>query len=268
MATNGRSDLSHGLQALVEGDAGVVRGRRRNRDNPQLRARSPVAQLHGHLRRGVRARVHPRGLLLLPRGHLHRRLCLRLGPPIAAHALLERHPGRRGWLHRLADGPHCQRLDEQPRRLHARERARQRRTAAGGALRQRVPLARARPHVPGRLHGRRFRHCLRLCLGLAKGPPGSIRAGRARRAAVRCRARGTGTDRRRRLGGPLGRARAADKARRLRGPLRDGGGRARPSRRLVQRRRDPLRRATASSALAARLPRSGRPRPGARGGSC
>ena len=43
-----------------------------------------VAELHRDLRGGVRARVRDRGLLVLPRGDLHRHLRLRLGPAVAA----------------------------------------------------------------------------------------------------------------------------------------------------------------------------------------
>ena len=49
-----------------------------------LRVRAAVAGLHGHLRRGVRARVRARGHLVLRRGDLHRDLRLRLGPALAA----------------------------------------------------------------------------------------------------------------------------------------------------------------------------------------
>ena len=47
-----------------------------------------------HVRQRVRARLRDRGLLVLPRGDLHRHLRLRLGPALAAGALRERHPDR------------------------------------------------------------------------------------------------------------------------------------------------------------------------------
>ena len=52
-----------------------------------LRDRAAVAELHGDVRRRVRARLRARGLLVLPRGDLHRDLRLRLGPAVAARAL-------------------------------------------------------------------------------------------------------------------------------------------------------------------------------------
>ena len=66
--------------------ARAVRRRGRHRHDPQLRDGAAVAELHRHLRQRVRARVRDRGLLVLPRGDLHRDLRLRLGPPVAACA--------------------------------------------------------------------------------------------------------------------------------------------------------------------------------------
>src|SRR5215213_2458722 len=69
--------------ALVEGDDRRVRDRRRDRDDPVVRARPAVAAVHGHLRRRVRAGLRARGLLVLPRGDLPGYLRLRLGPDLA-----------------------------------------------------------------------------------------------------------------------------------------------------------------------------------------
>ena len=88
---DGRRDLQGARQALVEGGAGAVRRRGRDRDDPVVRVRAAVAGLHGDVRRGVRDRVRARGHLVLRRGDLHRDLRLRLGPAVAARAL----PGRR-----------------------------------------------------------------------------------------------------------------------------------------------------------------------------
>ena len=48
--------LQGAREALVEGDAGALRGRRRHRDDPVVRARAAVAELHGDVRRRLRAR--------------------------------------------------------------------------------------------------------------------------------------------------------------------------------------------------------------------
>ena len=72
----------------------AVRGRGRHRDDPVLRARPAVAELHGDVRRGVRPGLRDRGLRLLHRGDLHRHLRLRLGPARATHAPRCRRPDR------------------------------------------------------------------------------------------------------------------------------------------------------------------------------
>ena len=111
-------------QALDEGDGRAVRRRGRDRHDPQLRDGPAVAGLHRHVRQRLRARLRDRGLLVLPRGDLHRDLRLRLGPAVAARALRQRHPDRDRRLHRLADGDLGQRLDEPPDRLPAAATAR------------------------------------------------------------------------------------------------------------------------------------------------
>ena len=109
-----RRDLPHARQALVEGDDRPVRRRRRDRDDPLLRDGPAVAELHGHVRRRLRAGLRPGGLLVLRRGDLHRDLRLRLGPHVAARALPVRHAGRRRGPHRLAVRDRGQRVDEPP----------------------------------------------------------------------------------------------------------------------------------------------------------
>ena len=101
---------------------GAVRGRRRHRDDPQLRDGPALAELHRQLRQRLRARLRDRGLLVLPGGDLHRHLRLRLGRLSPRAALRQRHPDRARRLHRVADGDRGQRLDEPPDRLPAARR--------------------------------------------------------------------------------------------------------------------------------------------------
>ena len=74
-----RPALPDARDALVEGDDHAVRGRRRDRHDPQLRVRPALAAVHGVVRERLRARLRVRGLLVLPRGDLHRDLRLRAG---------------------------------------------------------------------------------------------------------------------------------------------------------------------------------------------
>ena len=148
----------------------------------------------------LRARLRDRGLLVLPRGDLHRHLRLRLGPPLAAAALPERDPDRAHRLHRLVDGDRRQRLDEPPERLHAARRQGRRRPPVAGAVRQHLLLARADPHVPRRLHGHRLRRRRRRTRSAAARPLGTLRADRARDPADGRGARVAGAGARRRLG--------------------------------------------------------------------
>ena len=101
--------------------------------------------------------LRDRGLLVLPGGDLHRDLRLRLGPPVAAGAHAQRHPDRDHRLHRLADGHRGQRVDEPSRRLSPRGGEAVDVAPVRRAVRQHLPLARARPHVPRRLHRHRLR---------------------------------------------------------------------------------------------------------------
>ena len=172
--------------ALVEGDGRAVRRRRRDRHDPQLRAGPAVAELHGDVRRRLRARLRDRGLLVLPRGDLHRDLRLRLGPAVAARALPLRHPDRDRRLHRLADGDRGQRLDEPPGAASGSWTARRSTShPCDGAVRQHLLLARARAHVPRRLHRRRLPRRGRLRVGRAARALGPLRADRARDPARR-----------------------------------------------------------------------------------
>ena len=81
-----RPAVPHARAPLDARHGRAVRRRRRDRHDPVVRAGDAVAGLHGDVRVRLRARVRARGLLLLPRGDLHRDLRLRLGSPVAARA--------------------------------------------------------------------------------------------------------------------------------------------------------------------------------------
>ena len=161
---DGRRRLPRARPSLVQGDARALRRRRRHGHDPELRDGIAVAELHGHVRRRVRTRLHDRGDLVLRRGDLHRDLRLRLGSPVAAHAPADRNPHHPLGLQRLADGHRRQRLDEPSHGLHARGRPCRRRASVGGAVREQLLLARADPHVHRRLHGRGLPDRERLCV--------------------------------------------------------------------------------------------------------
>src|SRR4051812_7960324 len=93
-----------------------------------------------------------RGLLVLPRGDLHRHLRLRLGPAVAALAFRVRPSDRHSRHDRFADGDLRERLDAASQRVRHGVRARRRRSSCRPAVRQTVLLARARAHVPRGLH--------------------------------------------------------------------------------------------------------------------
>ena len=95
------------------------------------------------------------GALVLHRGDLHHDLRLRLGPALRPGPLPGRDPDRDQRRHRLVPGDLGQRLDEQPDRLRHRQRRGHQRATARGAV-QRLLLARALPHVRGRVHRRRL----------------------------------------------------------------------------------------------------------------
>src|SRR5918999_5034207 len=86
LAAHARPALQGARPALVQGHADPVRDRRRDRHDPLVRDGPAVARVHGHVRGGVRPRLRDRGLLVLPRGDLHRDLRLRLGPAAGAGA--------------------------------------------------------------------------------------------------------------------------------------------------------------------------------------
>ena len=90
-----RSALSDARASLDERDGRSVCRGCGDRDDPQLRDGVALAGLHRELRQCLRARLRRGGLLVFPRGDLHRHLRVRLEPPVAAVALRHRHPDRR-----------------------------------------------------------------------------------------------------------------------------------------------------------------------------
>jgi hypothetical protein len=174
-----RSALPRARHALVEGDARAVRGRRRHGHDPELRARAPVAGLHGCVRRRVRPGVRARGLLVLRRGDLHRDLRLRMGEARAARALPV---GNSRGAHR--DGgvvlrDRGRRLDAASRRILTARRPRRRRRAVVRAVRQSVPLAHVGAHVLRRVRRRWLPRRGRVCVGRPAPARGALRADRA-----------------------------------------------------------------------------------------
>ena len=124
LAANRRPDLPGARAALVEGDADPVRGRRRDRHDPLVRARPAVAAVHGAVGRGLRLRVRAGGRLVLHRGDLHRDLRLRLGSALASRPPDVGHPDRDRGLHGRHLRDRGQRVDEQPDRLRPHRRGR------------------------------------------------------------------------------------------------------------------------------------------------
>ena len=134
--------------------------------------------------------IRDRGLLLLPRGDLHRDLRVRMAADVTAGAPAERDPDRDHRRHRLADGDRGQRVDEPSGRLHAAERQGHRRAPVVGAVRQLVPVERADPHVHRGLHRQRFHGRGLLRVRAAPRAVGTVRADRADDPADdRCRSR-------------------------------------------------------------------------------
>ena len=117
MAADRRSDRPRAREAVGEGDGDPVRRRRRLGDGTLVRARAPLAALHGARRRDHRDAVLPRRIRLLHGSDLPRRLPLWVGPDSAARAPHRGHPGRgeRDALRRFRR--HRQRVDEHARRL-------------------------------------------------------------------------------------------------------------------------------------------------------
>ena len=260
----GDTDLQGAREALVEGGADPVRGRRRDRHDPVVRVRTAVAGVHGPLRRGVRDRVRARGDLVLRRGDLHGDLRLRLGPALrtAAHFLtgvpivLTGFTGSfnviavNGWMN-------------DPTGLRRRRRPGRQPAPVGGAA-QHQHVARADPHVPGRLHRRRLprRRDLRARAGCAAGATTTTAPALVVTLAFAALARAGAGDRRR-LGGPRGGRAPAGQARRVRGPAtqtQEGAPFTFGGFYDEERQRGPLRVRGAEAALAARLPRPERER--------
>ena len=164
LAAHRRPALQGAGQALVEGDADPVRHRRRDRHDPLVRDGAAVAGVHGHLRRRVRAR--PSG------SRASRSSSRRSSSPSTCTAgtgcrpacILAAGFADRARRHqRVVHGDLGERLDEPADRLPRSRTARSWTCEPLEALFNDQPLARARPHVPGRVHrgrlpgGRRVR---------------------------------------------------------------------------------------------------------------
>ena len=155
-------------------------------------------------------------------------------------------PSRAHGPRRLGDGDRGQRLDEPPDRLPARGRRGHRRAPVGGAVREHVLLARARAHVPRRLHGRRLPRRRRLRAGAAARALGPATSAPRCDPARPCRARRARADPRRRLGGARRGEHQPVKLAAFEGLGTTTSGRADPRPRLV------LRTATSSTASRSR----------------
>ena len=189
LSAHRRRALPDAGAALDAGDGRAVRRRRRHRHDPSFEMGLLWPSFTGDVRQRVRARLRGRGLLVLPGGDLHRHLRLRLEPALAARALRERHPDRDRRLHRLADGDLRQRLDEPPDRLPPRATARPSTSIRCEALfGNTLLLARARAHVPRRLHGHRLpRGRAPTPFGAAARHAGAATSGRRSRSRSRSR---------------------------------------------------------------------------------
>jgi hypothetical protein len=176
-----------------------------------------------------------------------------------------RHPDRGLGLRRLVQRDRRQRLDEQPAGVRRRGRPGARPAPVGGAA-QRQPLARADPHVPGRLHRRRLHRRRRLRVRTAQGKARRLPPHRPHRGAQLRRPRLARAGAGRRLGRPPGRRQPAGQARRVRGRPAHRGSRSVHDRRLLRRRArgGPLRHRDPVPAVAARAPRPERDRRRAR----
>jgi hypothetical protein len=251
---NRRPALPHARQALVADHARAVRRGRRHRHDPVFRTRAAVAGVDAGLRERVRPRLHARGLLVLPRSHLHRHLRLRLGPAHAEGALPVRLPDRGRRCRRLVLRHLRQRLDEPPVRVHPGRRPGDRRAPVAGAVRQPDVLQRVHAHVLRRLHRDRLPARRHLRLGVPARPPRPLRADGVRHRDDRRERRLAAAGDRRRLGGPRRRDLPAGQARLDGRPGTDHQGRRRAPARLVQRARGRLGHRHPPAAVAARLP--------------
>src|SRR4051794_12945481 len=173
--------------------------------------------------------------------------------------LLSGIPHRRDRIPGVMDGHLGQRMDEPPERLPAGCRPRRRRPPLEGALWQRLPVARAHPHVHRRVPGHRVRHGRRLRGRAAARALDPLRTYGDRAAADDRLARRADPDPHRRLGGAHDQQGRADQARRDRGPGQDDRGRPVACLRPVRARAGPVRRSHPEGALRARLPRPRRP---------
>ena len=255
-----RPALPHARQALVADHARAVRRGRRHRHDLVFRARAAVAGVDAGLRERVRPGLHARGLLVLPRSHLHRHLRLRLGQALAESAFPVRLPDRRRWRRRLVLRHLRQRLDEPPVRVHPGQRPGDRRAPVAGAVRQSDVLQRVHAHVLRRLHRDRLPARRRLRLGVPEGPPRPLRAHGVRHRDDRRERRRAAAGDRRRLGGPRRGDLPAGQARLDRRAGTDHQGRRRAPARLVQRPRGRLGHRHPPAAVAARLPQPERRR--------
>jgi hypothetical protein len=156
-ANRGRA-LPDDRPPMEQDHARAVRRRRGHRYHLVLRAWAAVAGVDAGFRERVRPRLHARGLLVLPRGHLHGHLRLRLGPAQATDSLDLRVPDRVRWRRRFVLRHQRQRVDEPPVRFHAAGRPRRRRASVESAVRQPDVLLRVHPHVLRGLHRLRILH--------------------------------------------------------------------------------------------------------------
>src|SRR5882672_10320621 len=264
LASDGARDLSRSRQALGQGDRHPVRGRRRVRDGALVRARAPVAPVHGVRRSDHRHAVLARGVRVLHRGDFPGHLPVRLGPHLAASAPL-------GWRGGGAerDGVGClrrdrERLDECAGGVRAGERAGgERRSVRGDGERCRGVTNAAHDARGVRRHRVRGRRDPRVPASQGSGQ--RVPSPGARDRADRGRAgRRAAADLGRYLRPPRRRAPARE-TRRRRSPVPHAGRRAAHARRLARRRgaRDPVRGRSPVRAVAARVPRSARRREGA-----
>src|SRR5467141_1505886 len=268
LAGDGTRDLSRSGQARGQGHRHPVRGRRRCRNGAVVRARAPVAPVHGVRRSDHRDAVLARGVRVLHRGDFPGHLPIRLGPHLVAGAPL----GRRGGGAER-DGVGClrrdrERLDECAGGVRAGERAGGERRSVGGDGERGRGVTNAAHDARGvcrhRVRGRRDPR-----VPAPQGPGERVPSPGARDRADRGRAgRRVAADLRRHVL-PLHRRTPAREARRRRGPIPDAGRRAAHTRGLARRRgaRDPVRGRGPVRAVAARVPRPARRREGPRSGS-
>ena len=217
---NRRRDLPDARAPLVEGHGRAVRRGRRDRNDPELRARHPVAGVHvassatvfglGFTLEGFSFFVEAIfiGIYIYGWDRMSPRMHMLAGVPIVVAGIAGSLMviAVNGWMNhpggfRIVDGQ------------------RRRRAPVVGAVRQPHVLARARAHVPRRLHGRRASASPAVyAWGWLRGRRGRYERIAHRDPARRRRARRAAAGRRRRLGGARRRALPARQARGVRGP--------------------------------------------------